>query len=205
MRLLLLNEVTQIVICLHLNIDASLVKVTAPDWFRRSQGREAPAGGALSSEEPWYFQSCSPTVIISFSLLLSSSFFTLMFFSGWSWFFFCLPSLFFTPPSATDFFLFLLTLLIAPPLPVSPPASPSLLCGLLLLLFLVVLGEQLALLQYRLSMSSMPSQPQAPPNSGTHHSYQVHYPFNSALPHWGFMEVKLDAVAESRLLLSCRG
>ncbi len=38
---------------------------------------------------------------------------------------------------------------------------------------------QLALLQYRLSMSSMLCQPPAPPGSGTLHTYQVLLPFHS--------------------------
>uniref|UniRef100_A0A096MAV9 Sphingomyelin phosphodiesterase 4 n=1 Tax=Poecilia formosa TaxID=48698 RepID=A0A096MAV9_POEFO len=42
-------------------------------------------------------------------------------------------------------------------------------------------GEQLALLQYRLSMSSMPCQPLAPPGSGTLHTYQE--PFNPSEEH----------------------
>lgn len=48
---------------------------------------------------------------------------------------------------------------------------------------------KLALLQYRLSMSSMPCQPLVPPGSGTLHSYQVHLPFHSAP--WGLLEVML--------------
>uniref|UniRef100_A0AAQ5XJK6 Sphingomyelin phosphodiesterase 4 n=1 Tax=Amphiprion ocellaris TaxID=80972 RepID=A0AAQ5XJK6_AMPOC len=40
---------------------------------------------------------------------------------------------------------------------------------------------KLALLQYRLSMSSMPYQPYAPPGSGTLHTYQVLLPFHSPL------------------------
>lgn len=45
---------------------------------------------------------------------------------------------------------------------------------------------QLALLQYRLNMSSMLYQPPAPPGSGTLHTYQVLLPFHS-----GFLEVNL--------------
>lgn len=67
---------------------------------------------------------------------------------------------------------------------------------------LVVTADQLVLLQYRLSMSSLLYQPQAPPGSGTHHTYQVLLPYNSALPPWGLLEVKLGSVgSESRLLL----
>ncbi|XP_023810565.1 sphingomyelin phosphodiesterase 4 isoform X1 [Oryzias latipes] len=47
---------------------------------------------------------------------------------------------------------------------------------------------KLALLQYRLSLSSMPSQPHAPPGSGTLHTYQVLLPFNSPPPLWGLLE-----------------
>lgn len=54
---------------------------------------------------------------------------------------------------------------------------------------LVATGEQLALLQYRLSMSSMPCQPHAPPGSGTLHTYQVLLPFHSPPPLWGLLEV----------------
>uniref|UniRef100_A0A8D3E1D8 Sphingomyelin phosphodiesterase 4 n=1 Tax=Scophthalmus maximus TaxID=52904 RepID=A0A8D3E1D8_SCOMX len=45
---------------------------------------------------------------------------------------------------------------------------------------------KLALLQYRLSMSSMPCQPHAPPGSGTLHTYQVLLPFHSPPPLWVF-------------------
>lgn len=57
---------------------------------------------------------------------------------------------------------------------------------------LVVTGEQLALLQYRLSKSSMPCQPRAPPGSGTLHTYQVLLPFHSAPPLWALLEVNLQ-------------
>lgn len=57
---------------------------------------------------------------------------------------------------------------------------------------LVVTGEQLALLQYRLSMSSMPCQPLAPPGSGTLHTYQVLLPFHSPSALWGLLDVNLS-------------
>lgn len=106
------------------------------------------------------------------------------------------PSSYFHLPPATYFFLFLLTLLIVPPRsrlssgvplhPLWPPPRPRPPGGP---------GQQLALLQYRLSMSSLLCHPQAPPGSGTHHTYQVLYPFNSAPPIWGLLEVKPAAVA----------
>lgn len=65
----------------------------------------------------------------------------------------------------------------------SPSPSPA----------LVVTGEQLALLQYRLSMSSMPCQPHAPPGSGTLHTYQVLLPFHTPPPLWGLLEVNLQS------------
>lgn len=62
---------------------------------------------------------------------------------------------------------------------------------------------KLALLQYRLSMSSMPCQPHAPPGSGTLHTYQVLLPFHSPPPLWGLLEVNLShSSSQSRLLLS---
>lgn len=63
----------------------------------------------------------------------------------------------------------------SPPLCVPPPSLPTLWWVL-----------QLALLQYRLNMSSMLCQPPAPPGSGTLHTYQVLLPFHS-----GFLEVNL--------------
>lgn len=70
---------------------------------------------------------------------------------------------------------------------------------------LVATGEQLALLQYRLSMSSMPCQPHAPPGSGTLHTYQVLLPFHSPPPLWGLLEVNHSHYrSQSRLLLCYR-
>lgn len=90
------------------------------------------------------------------------------------------PSLIFTFPSPLSSLLFLLH---------------HLLSSFLFIIFLsplVVTGEQLALLQYRLSMSSMPCQPHAPPGSGTLHTYQVLLPFHSPPPLWGLLEVNLN-------------
>lgn len=72
-----------------------------------------------------------------------------------------------------------------------PPPS-FVLIFLAFLSLLVVTGEQLALLQYRLSMSSMPCQPHAPPGSGTLHTYQVLLPFHSPPPLWGLLEVNIS-------------
>lgn len=90
------------------------------------------------------------------------------------------PSLIVTFPSPLSSLLFLLH---------------HLLSSFLFIIFLsplVVTGEQLALLQYRLSMSSMPCQPHAPPGSGTLHTYQVLLPFHSPPPLWGLLEVNLN-------------
>uniref|UniRef100_A0A7N6B809 Sphingomyelin phosphodiesterase 4 n=1 Tax=Anabas testudineus TaxID=64144 RepID=A0A7N6B809_ANATE len=59
---------------------------------------------------------------------------------------------------------------------------------------------KLALLQYRLSMSSMPCQPHAPPGSGTLHTYQVLLPFHSPPPLWGLLEVNLSRVVVQRFV-----
>lgn len=81
-------------------------------------------------------------------------------------------------------FLLMLTFLFLTPrsssLLVSTPPPP------------VFTGEQLALLQYRLSMSSMPYQPHAPPGSATLHTYQVLLPFHLA-PR--LLKVNLQSVA----------
>lgn len=83
------------------------------------------------------------------------------------------------------------------------PPPPFVLLFLVFLSLLVVTSEQLALLQYRLSMSSMPCQPHAPPGSGTLHTYQVLLPFHSPPPHWGLLEVNLSQLlSQSRVLLS---
>lgn len=85
------------------------------------------------------------------------------------------------------------------------PPPPFVVLSFLLLIFLsplVVTVEQLALLQYRLSMSSMPCQPHAPPGSGTLHTYQVLLPFHSPPPLWGLLEVNLNQLrSQSRVLL----
>uniref|UniRef100_A0AAX7UU86 Sphingomyelin phosphodiesterase 4 n=1 Tax=Astatotilapia calliptera TaxID=8154 RepID=A0AAX7UU86_ASTCA len=61
---------------------------------------------------------------------------------------------------------------------------------------------KLALLQYRLSMSSMPCQPHAPPGSGTLHTYQVLLPFHSPPPLWGLLEVNLShSSSQSRVVV----
>lgn len=100
------------------------------------------------------------------------------------------------PPEHLDYFLPLLRLVSCSLLTsldtfLPPPPLPH--CSFLWssLSLLVVLREQLALLQYRLSMSSMPCQPHAPPGSGTLHTYQVLLPFHSPPPLWGLLEVIL--------------
>ncbi|KAM7401542.1 hypothetical protein PAMP_016849 [Pampus punctatissimus] len=60
---------------------------------------------------------------------------------------------------------------------------------------------KLALLQYRLSMSSMPCQPHAPPGSGTLHTYQVLLPFHSAPPLWGLLEEPFSPTEEHVLVV----
>ncbi|XP_032405638.1 sphingomyelin phosphodiesterase 4 isoform X2 [Xiphophorus hellerii] len=62
-------------------------------------------------------------------------------------------------------------------------------------------SPQLALLQYRLSMSSMPCQPLAPPGSGTLHTYQVLLPFHSAAPPWGLLEEPFNPSEEHVLVV----
>ncbi|XP_067442303.1 sphingomyelin phosphodiesterase 4 isoform X2 [Thunnus thynnus] len=62
-------------------------------------------------------------------------------------------------------------------------------------------SPQLALLQYRLSMSSMPCQPHAPPGSGTLHTYQVLLPFHSAPALWGLLEEPFSPTEEHVLVV----
>ncbi|XP_028285053.1 sphingomyelin phosphodiesterase 4 isoform X2 [Parambassis ranga] len=62
-------------------------------------------------------------------------------------------------------------------------------------------SPQLALLQYRLSMSSMPCQPYAPPGSGTLHTYQVLLPFHSPPPLWGLLEEPFSPTEEHVLVV----
>ncbi|XP_063329399.1 sphingomyelin phosphodiesterase 4 isoform X2 [Pelmatolapia mariae] len=62
-------------------------------------------------------------------------------------------------------------------------------------------SPQLALLQYRLSMSSMPCQPHAPPGSGTLHTYQVLLPFHSPPPLWGLLEEPFSPTEEHVLVV----
>ncbi|XP_038152638.1 sphingomyelin phosphodiesterase 4 isoform X3 [Cyprinodon tularosa] len=62
-------------------------------------------------------------------------------------------------------------------------------------------SPQLALLQYRLSMSSMPCQPHAPPGSGTFHTYQVLLPFHSPPPLWGLLEEPFSPSEEHVLVV----
>ncbi|XP_039653484.1 sphingomyelin phosphodiesterase 4 isoform X2 [Perca fluviatilis] len=62
-------------------------------------------------------------------------------------------------------------------------------------------SPQLALLQYRLSMSSMPCQPYAPPGSGTRHTYQVLLPFHSPPPLWGLLEEPFSPTEEHVLVV----
>lgn len=79
-------------------------------------------------------------------------------------------------PPPTPFFSFPLFLLPLPTrFPTSLPLSPPLLCLCPPLPPVIVMGVllQLALLQYRLNMSSMPCQPPALPGPGSHHTYQV--------------------------------
>ncbi|XP_058487373.1 sphingomyelin phosphodiesterase 4 isoform X1 [Solea solea] len=60
---------------------------------------------------------------------------------------------------------------------------------------------KLALLQYRLSMSSMPCQPHAPPGSGSLHTYQVLLPFHSPPPLWGLLEEPFTPTEEHVLVV----
>ncbi|KAM4583253.1 sphingomyelin phosphodiesterase 4 isoform 1-T1 [Fundulus diaphanus] len=60
---------------------------------------------------------------------------------------------------------------------------------------------KLALLQYRLSMSSMPCQPHAPPGSGTFHTYQVLLPFHSPPALWGLLEEPFSPSEEHVLVV----
>ncbi|XP_076602193.1 sphingomyelin phosphodiesterase 4 isoform X1 [Chaetodon auriga] len=60
---------------------------------------------------------------------------------------------------------------------------------------------KLALLQYRLSMSSMPCQPHAPPGSGNLHTYQVLLPFHSPPPLWGLLEEPFSPTEEHVLVV----
>lgn len=60
---------------------------------------------------------------------------------------------------------------------------------------------KLALLQYRLSMSSMPCLPHAPPGSGTLHTYQVLLPFHSPPPLWGLLEEPFSPTEEHVLVV----
>ncbi|XP_033996381.1 sphingomyelin phosphodiesterase 4 isoform X2 [Trematomus bernacchii] len=62
-------------------------------------------------------------------------------------------------------------------------------------------SPQLALLQYRLSMSSMPSQPFTPPGSGTLNTYQVLLPFHSPLSLWGLLEEPFSPTEEHVLVV----
>lgn len=78
-------------------------------------------------------------------------------------------------------------------------------CNVVSLLFLPWLWwvVQLALLQYRLSMSSMLCQPLTPPGSGTLHTYQVLFPFHS-IP-LGLLEVNLGPEDRVALRLGQEG
>ncbi|KAM9758854.1 LOW QUALITY PROTEIN: sphingomyelin phosphodiesterase 4 [Menidia menidia] len=60
---------------------------------------------------------------------------------------------------------------------------------------------KLALLQYRLSMSSSPCPPHAPPGSGTLHTHQVLLPFHSAPPPWGLLEEPFSPTEEHVLVV----
>ncbi|XP_072307882.1 sphingomyelin phosphodiesterase 4 isoform X2 [Eucyclogobius newberryi] len=62
-------------------------------------------------------------------------------------------------------------------------------------------SPQLALLQYRISMSSMPCQPHAPPGSGSLHTYQVLLPFHSPPPLWGLLEEPFSPTEEHVLVV----
>ncbi|XP_055364884.1 sphingomyelin phosphodiesterase 4 isoform X2 [Betta splendens] len=62
-------------------------------------------------------------------------------------------------------------------------------------------SPQLALLQYRLSMSSTPCQPHVPPGSGTLHTYQVLLPFHSPLALWGLLEEPFTPTEEHVLVV----
>ncbi|XP_061730957.1 sphingomyelin phosphodiesterase 4 isoform X2 [Nerophis ophidion] len=62
-------------------------------------------------------------------------------------------------------------------------------------------SPQLALLQYRLSMSSMPCQPHVPSGSGTLHTYQVLKPFHSPPPLWGLLEEPFSPTEEHVLVV----
>lgn len=117
-------------------------------------------------------------------LFLFCSFFSI-FFPLSFWFLLC-PTLysFFSWMALFPFF-FLLSFSPSSSFPLSFfPPLPLLRCVFLLPTLWWVL--QLALLQYRLNMSSMLCQPPAPPGSGTLHTYQVLLPFHS-----GFLEVNL--------------
>lgn len=117
------------------------------------------------------------------NIVLFCSFF-FIFFSLSFWFLLC-PTLycFFSWMALFPFFLSIVIFTFLPRLlsPFFPP--PLLRCVFLLTLWWVL---QLALLQYRLNMSSMLCQPPAPPGSGTLQTYQVLLPFHS-----GFLEVNL--------------
>lgn len=78
-------------------------------------------------------------------------------------------------------------------------------CNVVFLLFLPWLWwlVQLALLQYRLSMSSMLCQPLTPPGSGTLDTYQVLFPFHS-IP-LGLLEVNLGPEDRVALRLGQEG
>lgn len=98
------------------------------------------------------------------------------------------------------FLSFLLSLLFtsfsSPFLHPSPPSTLSIIFHLLFLLTVLLLSfcsysssspwwfwaDQLALLQYRLSLSSVGSPAPPPPGSGTLHTYQVLLPFSSTRP-----------------------
>ncbi|XP_068598527.1 sphingomyelin phosphodiesterase 4 [Brachionichthys hirsutus] len=60
---------------------------------------------------------------------------------------------------------------------------------------------KLALLQHRLSMSSMPCRPHVPPGSGTLHTYQVLSPFHSPPPLWGLVEEPFNPTEEHVLVV----
>lgn len=156
---------------------------------------------------PQLLQRCVPTVNI-ISVCLLSRFLLLSSSTSWANCV-CLVALSFFLPSLSP--VLMCTFLL--PFCHSPPPVSSLLfllhllsLSLLFLIFLsplVVTSEQLALLQYRLSMSSMPCQPHAPPGSGTLHTYQVLLPFNSPPPLLGLLEVNLsESRLQPRILLS---
>ncbi|KAM9813710.1 sphingomyelin phosphodiesterase 4 [Neosynchiropus ocellatus] len=60
---------------------------------------------------------------------------------------------------------------------------------------------KLALLQYRLSMSSVPCQALGPPGSGTLHTYQVLLPFHSPPALWGLLEEPFSPSEEHVLVV----